>query len=278
MEKKERESPLANTLIATFDTLISYGIWALVVIGIMIVLYIALIAFVYSRIASPVTDIAAFNFIQRLLGVLVIFLMIYFPLKLVYVFLSRLMDKKLPEEKQKAGDKKADTKNEKSELHKWPILIILQKIIGWALMISFIVLIIWFLNYVFTKKPDLKQGVLPALQESLSGNKKGTQGVINTTTTYNPQSTNPNVVVRQTEKTKRDSLYYDNLEKKWLHDEKMKKMEAEKEVENNKPIQMIPINSFQTPQHPDNGWGGQQNNNTGSSTNMTQLEGFQKPQ
>jgi hypothetical protein len=42
---------------------------------------------------------------------------------------------------------------------------------------------------------------------------------------------------------------------------------------------MTPNSSIQTPQHPDNGWGGEtQQNSSGSTVKMSQLEGFQKPQ
>lgn len=124
-----------------------------------------------------------------------------------------------------------------------------------------------------------EKGFIGNLWEVLFGKlkTKDDQNTEQQTSGYNPQSTNPNVVVRQTEQTKRDILYYDNLEKKWLHDEKMKKMEVEKEAENNKPIQMVPLNSINTPQHTDNGWGNH-NITPDQGIQMQQLDGFKLPQ
>ena len=171
MEKKKKESPLANLAMDIFNTVKSYGMYGIIGIVTICVLYLGFIIFVYIQISSPMTTYGIVTFIQKIIGILAILFLLYFPFKLVYVFLTRWMDKKLPEEKQKAGDKKADTKNEKSELHKWPIVITLQKIAKWLFIILFIVLIILLLKWVFTGDGNLKNGVFPSIGQTLWGKK-----------------------------------------------------------------------------------------------------------
>jgi hypothetical protein len=130
-----------------------------------------------------------------------------------------------------------------------------------------------------------KKGIFGLLSHLGFGKKDGAEKADgNSSNSYQqPATANPTVQYRQDAKTERDRLYYENEQKRWDYQLKMKELENQNDDNGNKPLKssdMTPNSSFQTSQHPDNGWGGEttQQNNPGSTIKMSQLDGFQKPQ
>ena len=106
-------------------------------------------------------------------------------------------------------------------------------------MILFFIFVIVLLKNIFTSnKVQLNEGIFPVLKKTFFGE--------NTTNSSSKKSSkqksisssqkiyqvSPNVKYRQDSRTERDRLYYENLEKKWEYEEKIKSIEQKNETNN----------------------------------------------
>ena len=236
---------LTNMAMELFEKLAGLSRGVLITIGIILLFYIVLIFFVYFQITQPITDNIFFIFIQKIAGIGVIFLMIFFPFKLGYIFLQQLMDKKLPAtttsqspavlSQNGTNARGVTTQNTDST----SLLDGIKKMLGRILMILFFIFVIVLLKNIFTSnKVQLNEGIFPVLKKTFFGE--------NTTNSSSKKSSkqksisssqkiyqvSPNVKYRQDSRTERDRLYYENLEKKWEYEEKIKSIEQKNETNN----------------------------------------------
>ncbi len=280
-----------------FNKFLGLGKKTLYGIGIGAIVYIALMIFIYFQITQPISGLeenAAFPFFQKILGIVTIFCMIYFPLKLVYVFFSRMIDEKLPEQPRPSITPTPSaihtTRNLKtSSYQNYSFGDSVKKILGWLLMILFFFLVVFLFKSFFTSgNTKLEEGIFPVMRKSIFGNSGNTSSSGKSEskkqkTTYQYESKlNPTTKYKQDAKTERTRLYYEHKEKEWEHQEKMKEIEIKNGYNNSNNGILHPSQMVANPQL--NNW--DQNHNydnyqkTSTNTNgfeMKQLEGFQYP-
>ncbi len=281
-----------------FNKFLGLGKKTLYGIGIGAIVYIALMIFIYFQITQPISGLeenAAFRFFQKILGIVTIFCMIYFPLKLVYVFFSRMIDKRLPEQSSPnvtptpSVATSSRAKNLKTSSQNYSLGDSFKKILGWLIMILFFFLVVFLFKTFFTSNnTKLEEGIFPVMRKSIFGNSGNTSSSgkseskkQKTTYQYEPKL-NPTTKYKQDAKTERTRLHYEYKEKEWEHQEKMKEIEIKNGYNHSSNEILHPSQMVANPQL--NNWDQNHNydNYQKTSTNnngfeMKQLEGFQYP-